>query len=95
MMVELAYLSATIYGHVQGVFYRAFASRIAKALGLKGYIRNVPRSGIVEIHVEGDKDKLEALIKQLEVGPPEALVEKVEVNWSEFTGKFANFEVRY
>ena len=94
-MVELAYLSATIYGHVQGVFYRAFASRIAKALNLKGYVRNIPRSGIVEIHVEGDKEKLEALIKQLEVGPPEALVEKIEVNWSEFTGKFANFEVRY
>ena len=95
MMVELAYLSATISGHVQGVFYRAYAARIAKSLGLKGYVRNIPRSGVVEIHVEGDREKLEELVKQLEVGPPECLVEKIEVNWSAFTGKFANFEVSF
>ena len=94
-MSELAYVSATIYGHVQGVFYRAFASRVAKALGLKGYVRNLPQSGVVEIHAEGNKEKLEELIKQLEVGPPEALVEKIDVNWSEFSGKFSNFEALY
>jgi acylphosphatase len=94
-MSELAYVSATIYGHVQGVFYRAFASRVAKALGLKGYVRNLPQSGVVEIHAEGNKEKLEELIKQLEVGPPEALVEKIDVNWSEFSGKFSNFEAWY
>ncbi|HEX76037.1 MAG TPA: acylphosphatase [Dehalococcoidia bacterium] len=94
-MPELAYLSVTVYGQVQGVFYRAFTSRIAKALSLRGYVRNLPRSNAVEIHAEGSKAKLEELIKQLEVGPPEALVEKIEVNWSEFTGNFANFEVRY
>ena len=94
-MSELAYLSATIYGHVQGVFYRAFASRVAKALGLKGYVRNLPKPGVVEIHAEGNKEKLEELIKQLEEGPPESLVEKIDVKWSEFTGKFSNFEVLY
>lgn len=94
-MSELAYLSATIYGHVQGVFYRAFTSRVAKALGLKGYVRNLPQSGVVEVHAEGSKEKLEELIKQLEVGPPEALVEKIDVKWSEFTGKFSNFESWY
>lgn len=94
-MSELAYVTATIYGQVQGVFYRAFTSRVAKSLGLRGYARNLPRSGAVEIHAEGEKEKLEELIRQLEVGPPEALVEKIEVNWSQFTGQFVNFEVRY
>ena len=94
-MSELAYFSATIYGHVQGVFYRAFTSRVAKALGLKGYVRNLPKPGVVEVHAEGSKEKLEELIKQLEAGPPESLVEKIDVKWSEFTGKFSNFEVWY
>jgi len=93
-MPELAYLSVTVYGHVQGVFYRTFASRIAKSLSLRGYVRNLPSLNAVELHVEGDKSKLEDLVKQLEIGPPEALVEKIDVIWSQFTGQFANFEVR-
>jgi acylphosphatase len=94
-MPELAYLTATVYGKVQGVYYRAFTSRVAKSLGLRGYARNLPRMNAVEIHAEGDREKLEELIRQLEIGPPESLVEKIDVNWSEFTGQFSNFEVRY
>lgn len=93
-MSELACLSVTIHGQVQGVFYRAFTSRIAKSLGLRGYVRNLPRLDVVEVHVEGEKEKLEELLQQLEVGPPEALVEKTEVTWSAFTGRFSNFELR-
>ena len=94
-MPELAYLSATVYGQVQGVFYRVFTSRAAKALNLRGYVRNLPQLGAVEVHAEGDKEKLEELIRQLEAGPPEALVERIEVNWSQFTGQFVNFDVKY
>ena len=94
-MSELVSVTATVYGEVQGVFYRAFTSRVAKGLGLRGYARNLPKSNAVEVHVEGDKQKIEELISQLEIGPPEALVEKVEANWSTFTGQFSNFEVRY
>lgn len=93
-MSELAYLSATVYGHVQGVFYRAFVSRLAKALGLKGYVRNLPR-GNVEVCVEGNKQQLEELVEQLKTGPPEAWVEKVEITWADYTGQFSNFEVRF
>ena len=53
-MAELSRISITVTGHVQGVYYRAYASRIAKALGLRGYVHNVPRSGAVEVHAEGD-----------------------------------------
>ena len=87
-------MSATVSGHVQGVFYRAFASRVAKALGLRGYVRNLPPQHGVEIVAEGEKAKLEDLVRQLEGGPPEAVVDKVEVKWSNFTGEFVSFEVR-
>jgi len=94
-MSELAYLEATIYGHVKGVYYRAFTSQLAKSLGLRGYVRNLPETGAVQIHVEGSKEKLEELLRHLEVGPPESVVEHIDVNWSSFTGQFSNFEVRY
>lgn len=94
-MPELAYLTAIVYGHVQGVYYRAFTSRVAKSLGLRGYVRNLSKENAVEIHAEGDKEKLEELLRQLEIGPPESLVEKIDVTWSSFTGQFSNFEVRF
>lgn len=93
-MSELSHVSVTVHGHVQGVFYRAFTSRVAKSLGLKGYVHNLPTRNVVEVCAEGNKEKLEELVKQMESGPPESLVEKVDVEWSEFTGQFVNFEVR-
>ena len=35
-MSALACVTATVYGKVQGVYYRAFTSRIAKSLGVRG-----------------------------------------------------------
>ena len=93
-MSDLAYMSAKVHGYVQGVYFRAFVSRAAKALSLRGYACNLP-GNIVEVCVEGDREKLEELVRQLEVGPPESVVEKVEVDWSDYTGQFANFEIRY
>jgi acylphosphatase len=93
-MSELAYLAVTVYGHVKGVYYRAFTSRLAKSLGLRGYVRNLPQMNAVEINAEGPKEKLEELVRQLEAGPPESLVEHIDVKWSAFTGQFSNFEVR-
>ena len=94
-MSALSCVTATVYGKVQGVYYRAFTSHIAKSLGVRGYARNLSRLNAVEVVAEGEREKLEELVKQLEIGPPESLVDKVEVKWSEFTGEFSNFEVRY
>ena len=93
-MPELAYVTATVYGHVKGVYYRAFTSRLAKSLSLRGYVRNLPQMNAVEVNAEGPKEKLEELIRQLETGPPESLVEHMDVKWSAFTGQFSNFEIR-
>ncbi len=92
-MADMCHMVVLVSGHVQGVFFRAFTSRIAKSLGIKGYVRNLPQGG-VEIRAEGYKDKLEMLVDQLKQGPPESLVENIEVKWSGYTGQFNNFEVR-
>jgi acylphosphatase len=87
-------LSALVHGRVQGVLFRDFTLRHARALGLTGYVRNVP-DGTVEVVAEGAQDALETLLRQIKLGPPAALVTNVEFSWGEHSGEFARFEVRY
>lgn len=94
-MSDLSHISVTVTGHVQGVFYRAYTSRIAKSLGLRGYVRNLPpQMHAVEVVAEGEKSNLEEFVRKLEEGPPESLVEKVDAKWSDFTGEHVSFEIR-
>jgi len=93
-MSDLAAVQVVVYGRVQGVFFRAFASRQAKELGLAGYVRNLT-GGAVGVQAEGERAQLEELIGYLKVGPPAAKVERVETNWSEHTGSYSGFDVKY
>ena len=43
---------------------------------------------------EGEKNKLDELIKRCRHGPDVSFVEKVEVKWGEATGEFVRFEIR-
>jgi acylphosphatase len=94
-MPELAHLSALVHGRVQGVYYRAFTSRVARSLQLKGYVRNIHSTGDVEVDVEGERARLEDLIEKLKQGPPDAAVTKIDIKWSDYTGQFSSFDVRY
>ena len=93
-MNDPASVQATVYGLVQGVYFRAFVSRRARELDLSGYARNTPE-GTVAVYAEGERQQLEKLIDHLKVGPPSAGVEKVVTNWSEYTGSYTGFSVRY
>ncbi len=95
IMTDQAALQAVIHGHVQGVFFRAFVREKATALGLTGYARNLLSGQDVEVKAEGDRDKLEVLVKSLKVGPPGARVENVAVTWSRYRRQYSQFEVRY
>ncbi len=94
-MTDLASVQAMVYGRVQGVFFRAFTLRQARELGLTGYTRNLPDGKAVEVQAEGERNKLERLIDHLKVGPSAAKVEKVVTNWSEYTGSYTGFSIRY
>jgi acylphosphatase len=94
-MADMAHLSATIYGRVQGVFFRYFVHNEARGLGLKGYVCNLARGDAVEVQAEGEKRQLNKLLGQLKVGPPGAQVERVEVKWADYSGRFDDFSVRY
>ena len=81
-----------INGLVQGVFFRRETTDFAKRLGLAGWVRNLA-DGRVETIAEGEKAKLDELIRFCHQGPPGARVRRVEVEWLEYTGEFRGFRI--
>ncbi|MFN3283828.1 MAG: acylphosphatase [Pseudothermotoga sp.] len=66
-----------IFGHVQGVGFRYFTYKVARKMGIKGYVRNA-EDGSVEIHAEGDESVLREFVNQVSRGPISAVVTNVE-----------------
>jgi len=83
-----------IEGRVQGVGYRDYARRRASRLGLGGWVMNL-RDGRVRLRAEGPRTRIEELVRALEQGPPMSKVERVDVRWTDPTGGFADFDVRF
>jgi len=81
----------TITGRVQGVGFRFYMQRKARALGVAGWVRN-RRDGTVEAVVQGSSGAVEAMIAWTRRGPPSAIVAEVRV--TEASGDFATFEAR-
>lgn len=84
----------TVFGRVQGIFYRANTKEIADRLGVRGWVRNL-KDGRVEAMLEGEKGQVEELLSWCRQGPPGAHVERVEVQWKDFEGEFPGFSIRY
>ncbi len=93
-MGELASVQAIVMGRVQGVFFRDFTREHARALGLTGYVRNLP-DGAVELTAEGERAALEQLLKELKRGPPRARVGELRATWGAHTGQHRDFNIRY
>jgi acylphosphatase len=68
----------TISGRVQGVGYRAFAARVARALRLRGGARNLD-DGRVEVVASGAVHALDRLESALGEGPRLSRVTRVDV----------------
>jgi acylphosphatase len=67
-----------VSGVVQGVGFRWFVARHARALGLSGYARNLP-DGRVEVVADGaDDSALVRLEERLRAGPAHARVADVQ-----------------
>lgn len=82
-----------VSGRVQGVFFRAATRDQARALGISGWVRNLPDGG-VEIVAEGDGRNVEAFLDWCRQGPPRARVDSVAVREESPAGEFESFEVR-
>ena len=94
-MSDLASVQVKVQGRVQGVFFRDFTRRHARQMGITGYVANLPDGRTVTVQAEGEKEKLEKLIGYLEEGPPGADIEKLDVSWSEYSGDYSDFSIKY
>lgn len=83
-----------ISGKVQGVFFRAYTRDKARELGLKGWVRNLP-DGRVEAVFEGEREKVDEMLRWCHRGSPYSRVTRVDVDWDEPIGGLSSFKVRY
>jgi len=81
-----------VHGHVQGVFFRDTTRERARAHGVAGWVRN-RRDGAVEVVLEGPAEAVERVLRFLQVGPPRAQVQDVEVSQEDPEG-LSGFQVR-
>lgn len=63
-------------GRVQGIGFRYFARQQARAMGVSGWVRNLPEGG-VEVEAEGPKEAVERFLSMLRTGHPYASVDEV------------------
>ncbi len=85
MMMKKA-IHCFITGRVQGVFFRQETKQMAQALGLMGWVKNLP-DGRVEVMASGAVAEVEQLHSWLQHGPAMAQVANLEceeVKWEEF-----------
>jgi acylphosphatase len=68
-----------ITGRVQGVGYRDWTMRTARAAGLTGWVRNRTDGG-VEAVVRGPATAVETFVAACQAGPPLARVKAVETS---------------
>ena len=87
-------LHAIIHGRVQGVGFRDWTRRRARALGCTGWVRNLADGHSVEVLAEGPAESMTMLLRLLRAGPPGSHVARVDVDHPAATGAHADFAVR-
>ena len=81
-----------IHGFVQGVGFRRFVRGKAIFFGLKGWVKNTS-DGRVEAVFQGDKSKIEELIKICEKGSFFAEVKSLQLDWEREKDNFKDFRI--
>jgi len=85
-------LQAVVEGTVQGVGFRWFVMRHARALGLVGTVANLP-DGTVRVVAVGERGDLESLVALLREGPSASRVRDVKLQWAPATDFYKDFSV--
>jgi acylphosphatase len=84
-MNSVVHARVVAHGRVQGVFYRDTIRRAAELRGVGGTAVNLP-DGTVECHFEGFRPPVEEMIEVARKGPHAAVVDELEVEWTEPEG---------
>ena len=79
---------------MQGVGFRYTVESVALALGVNGWVRNLP-DGRVEAVCEGSEKKLGLLLEQIADGPMKRHIKDTQIFWEDPTGEFEEFQIRF
>lgn len=82
-----------IGGRVQGVGFRWYTLRQAEALGLAGWVRNLPNKD-VEAFAQGEAAAIDELLEALSVGPSRAVVARIDVTEAPPNPGLSGFSLR-
>lgn len=80
-------------GRVQGVGFRFTVQRIATDLGISGWVKNL-YDGRVEVVAEQEDKVLKSFVEQTERYFKNDIKNK-QISWSDVTGLFKEFEIRF
>ncbi|MFW6122037.1 MAG: acylphosphatase [Petrotogales bacterium] len=85
-------IKVKLYGRVQGVGFRHYATKKARSLNVKGYVRNKP-DGSVEVVATADENTMKKFIDLLSKGPLTGHVTKIDKEELPLK-EFSSFEIR-
>ena len=81
-----------VTGKVQGVYFRAETLREAIRMGVTGWVRNA-RDGSVQAVLEGEENRVKAMIDWCWKGSPFSRVEAVETIAEDYRNEFESFAI--
>ena len=83
-----------ISGRVQGVGFRWFTEKEARARNVKGYVRNL-QDGRVEVVAQGEREDVAQLCDALRQGPSASRVDAVAMTPVGVDAALSSFSVRF
>ena len=81
-----------VKGKVQGVYFRQGMKDIAETKNVTGWVRNL-QDKRVEAVLEGQASDVDLVIKWSYVGPPNAIVDNVEIINENYKSELSKFEI--
>lgn len=81
-----------VKGKVQGVYFRQGMKDIAENKNVAGWVRNL-QDKRVEAVLEGKDTDVNSVIEWSHMGPPNAIVDYVEIINENYKGEFSKFEI--
>ena len=92
-MSQLQRVQVVYSGYVQGVGFRFVARRIASAIGVTGFVENLPNGNVLLVG-EGMQGQLESFIADIKKRMSDYISDSC-VEWQTATGEFETFEIRF
>ncbi len=85
-------LHAIVSGRVQRVMYRDFVKRGARALGVRGWVRNLP-DGTVEVCAQGTGEQIDQLIARMRTGSLLSHVADMKIGRTQASHEYGRFAI--